>query len=79
MVRQCHVSIAGVQFQINLSIDQTFIIFMIIAKERDVGNRGEHRQKRVLLSNEILLRLIRGDRSFLTIDLSVSFVFLLHW
>ena len=35
MVRHGHVGVARVQFQVDLSIDQTFVVFMIVAAKRN--------------------------------------------
>ena len=41
MVRHSRVDIARVQFQVDLSIDQTFVVFMIVATNRTASFKSE--------------------------------------
>jgi hypothetical protein len=79
-MRHSRIDITCIQFQIDLTINQTFIIFMIIAKSKNRLNR-EYWERNFVQSNEIISWLIRCNRWWLTIRsrLCINFLSKRHY
>lgn len=72
-MRHGRVSIAGVQLQVDLSVDQTFVVLVEVAEEEEREAIGVSSPSGVRASNvlsyEVLARLIGGDGRLLTIGM----------